>query len=234
MKSRIFPIIVVLLLFYLGTLYTVTASLNVEIGVKSGDWMKYDLVSEERNFTGWHMISVFYVDGTFFRFNTTTYSESFGYHNETGMYNMSEMDSSSIKYPNDTIEFLIVPSNMKTRDTFYYYNWGSTTITEENTETFAGAIRQVIYATYVPPTGMNAEATKVEYKWDRTTGIVVQYLAYYQDGKTTSAKLIETNVWQPDHAISPYSWHALIIAATTIVAASVLLAIRRRKRKSRI
>jgi hypothetical protein len=231
MKNSVFVITVVLLFFYLAIPYTATATVNVEVGVKNGDWMKYDLVSEERNFTGWHMISVFSVDGTFFRFNTTTYSDSFGYHNETGVYNMSEMDSNSIKYPNDTIEFLVIPSNLKTGDTFYYYNWGSTTIAGEDTETLGGAARQLIYATYLPPTGMNAEATRVDYKWDKTTGIVVQYLAYYPDGKTTSAKLIETNVWQPDQNVSPYLWYAMIIAVTIIVAVSLLLVIRRRKRK---
>jgi len=55
--------------------------------------MKYDIVSEERNFTGWLRLDIFSVDVTFFRFNTTTYSDSFGYINTTEKYNMSEMDS---------------------------------------------------------------------------------------------------------------------------------------------
>jgi len=231
MKNGILVIAIALLFFYLATAYTATAYVNVEIGIKSGDWMKYDVVSDERNFTGWQRVDIFSVNGTFFRFNTTTYSESFGYHYETGKYNMSEMGSHSVAYPDDTIEFFVIPANLKIGNTFYYYNWGATTITSENTETFAGATRQVIYATYVPPTGMHAEATKVEYKWDKITGIVVQFLAYYPDGKTSSAKLIDTNIWQPQE-VNSWLWYGIILAVIIIVAVGTLFAVRRRKRTS--
>jgi hypothetical protein len=231
MKKGILVIAIALLFFYLATVYTATAYVNVEIGIKSGDWMKYDVVSDERNFTGWQRVDIFSVNGTFFRFNTTTYSESFGYHYETGKYNMSEMGSHSVAYPDDTIEFFVIPANLKIGNTFYYYNWGATTITSENTETFAGATRQVIYATYEPPTGMHAEATKVEYKWDKITGIVVQFLAYYPDGKTSSAKLIDTNIWQPQE-VNSWLWYGIILAVIIIVAVGTLFAVRRRKRTS--
>jgi hypothetical protein len=231
MKNGILVIAIALLFFYLATVYTATAYVNVEIGIKSGDWMKYDVVSDERNFTGWQRVDIFSVNGAFFRFNTTTYSESFGYHYETGKYNMSEMGSHSAAYPDDTIEFFVIPANLKIGNTFYYYNWGATTITSENTETFAGATRQVIYATYVPPTGMHAEATKVEYRWDKITGIVVQFLAYYPDGKTSSGKLIDTDIWQPQE-VNSWLWYGIILAVIIIVAVGTLFAVRRRKRTS--
>jgi hypothetical protein len=231
MKNGILVIAIALLFFYLATVYTATAYVNVEVGVKSGDWMKYDVVSDERNFTGWQRVYIFSVDGTFFRFNTTTYSDSLGYHYETGKYNMSEMDAHSVAYPDDTIEFFVIPANLKIGDMFYYYNWGSTTIAGENTETFAGATRQVIYATYEPPTGMHVEAAKVEYKWDKITGIVVQFLAYYADGKTSSGKLIDTNIWQPQE-VNSWLWYAILLAVIIIVAVGALFAVRRRKRTS--
>ena len=230
-NGSILVIAIALLFFYLATVYTAAAYVNVEIGIKSGDWMKYDVVSDERNFTGWQRVDIFSVNGTFFRFNTTTYSESFGYHYETGKYNMSEMGFHSVAYPDDTIEFFVIPANLKIGNTFYYYNWGATTITSENTETFAGATRQVIYATYEPPTGMHAEATKVEYKWDKITGIVVQFLAYYADGKTSSGKLIDTNIWQPQE-VNSWLWYGIILAVIIIVAVGTLFAVRRRKRTS--
>jgi hypothetical protein len=232
MKSAVLFLLSGILLFNFAVICMATAYVNVDIGIKSGNWMKYNIVSEERNFTGWLRLNIVSVDGTFFRFNTTTYSDSFGYINATGKYNMSEMDSQSIAYPDDTIEFFVIPSNLKTGDVFYYYNWGSTTIAGENNEKFVSATRQLIYATYVPPVGMQAEATKVDYTWDKITGVVVEYLAYYSDGKTTSAKLIDTNVWQPDQNISLYLWVIGILIAAIIVAVSMFVAVRKRKRKS--
>jgi len=231
MKSAVLFLFSGMLLFNLTINCMATAYVNVEIGIKSGNWMKYDIVSEERNFTGWLRMDIFSVDGTFFRFNTATYSDSFGYINATGKYNMSEMDSQLIAYPDDTIEFFVIPSNLKTGEVFYYYNWGPTTIAGENSEMFVGATRQLIYATYVPPVGMQAEATKVDYKWDKSTGVVVEYLAYYLDGKTTSGTIVDTNVWQPDQDLNLHLWFAWILIVAVIVAAIMFVAVRKRKRK---
>ena len=231
MKSAVLFLLSGMLLFNLTIICMATAYVNVEIGIKSGNWMKYDIVSEERNFTGWLRLDIFSVDGMFFRFNTTTYSDSFDYINATGKYNMSLMDSQSITYPDDTIEFFVIPSNLKTGDVLYYYNWGPTTIAGENSEMFVGATRQLIYATYVPPVGMQAEATKVDYKWDKSTGVVVEYLAYYSDGKTTSGTLVDTNVWVPDQDISLYLWFVGILVVATIVVVSIFVAVRKPKRK---
>jgi len=232
MKNGIVVIAVALLFFYLATGYTVTAYVNVKIGVKSGDWMKYTVISDERNFTGWQKFDIYSVEGTFFRFNTTTYSDNLSPHYETGKYNMSEMDSLSVAYPDDTIEFIVIPADLKTGDTFYYYSWGPTTIAGENAEIFAGATRQTIYATYVPPSGMRAEASKIEYKWDKTTGIVLEFLAHFPDGKTSSGKLSETNIWQPQQDGNYGLVYAATFVVILIVAVSILFVVRRRKKAS--
>jgi len=146
---------------------------------------------------------------------------------------MSEMGSHSIEYPDDTIEFIVIPADLKTGDTFYYYNWGSTTIASEKTEIFAGVPRQVIYATYKPPSGMTAEASKIEYKWDKTTGIVLEFLAYFPDSKTSSGKLFDTNIWEPQQDGN----YALLYGATLVVilifVVIILLVVRRRKRATK-
>jgi hypothetical protein len=231
MKNSIFMIAVAMLFSYLATSYMVAANANVEIGVESGDWMKYNIISDERNFTGWQKVDIYSVDGTFFRFNTTLYSDTFGYQYETGKYNMSEMDSHPVAYPDDTIEFIVIPADLKTGETFYYYNWGLTEIAGENAEIFDGAVRQTIYATYTPSSGMRAEASKIEYKWDKTTGILLEFLAYFPDGKTSSGKLFDTNIWYPkqDHNFSLTYVTAIVVILT--VAVSILFIIRRRKSK---
>ena len=233
MKNGVVVIAVALLFFYVATGYTVAAYVNVKIGVKSGDWMKYSVVSDELNFTGWYKVNIYSVDGTFFRFNTTTYSDTFGYQYETGKYNISEMGSHSVAYPDDTIEFIVIPADLKTGDTFYYYNWGSTTIAGEHAEIFAGAARQAIYATYNPPSGMSAEASKIEYKWDKTTGIVLEFLAYFPDGKTSSGKLSDTNIWQPKQDDNCVLVYAAIFLLILIVAFGILFIVKRMKRATK-
>ena len=233
MKNDIVVIAAVLLFFYFASGYTVTAYVNAKIGVESGDWMKYNVISDELNFTGWYKVDIYSVDGTFFRFNTTTYSDTFGFHYETGKYNMSDMGSHSVAYPDDTIEFIVIPADLKTGDTFYYYNWGSTTIAGENAEIFAGAARQAIYATYNPPSGMIAEASKIEYKWDKTTGIVLEFLAYFPDGKTSSGKLSDTNIWQPKQDGNFGLVYAATFVVILIVAVSIFFVVRRRKRATK-
>ena len=79
---------------------------------------------------------------------------------------------------------------------------------------------------------MQAEATKVDYKWDKSTGIVVEYLAYYSDGKTTSCTLVDTNVWQPDQDLSLCLWFVGILIVGVIVVVSILVVVRKLKRKS--
>jgi len=175
MKNSVIMFSFVLLLFCLAISYAVWANVNVKLGVESGYWMKYDIVSDERNFIDWEKIEIYSVDGPFFRFNTTTYSDNLGYSYETGKFNMSEMDSHPVAYPDDTIEFMVIPADLKTGDTLHYYNWGPTTIAAESNEIFAGATRQTVYAIYTPPTGMHAEASKVEYKWDKAVGIVTGF-----------------------------------------------------------
>jgi hypothetical protein len=231
MKNDVITVSFVLLLFCLAISYTVNAVVNVKLGVENDYWIKYDVVSEERNFTGWEKIEIYSVDGTFFRFNTTTYSDNYGYSHETGKYNMSEMDSHPAAYPDDTIEFIVIPADLKTGDTFHYYNWGPTTIAGESNEIFAGATRQTIYATYTPPNGMHAEASKVEYKWDKALGIALEFLAYYPDGKTSSGKLSDTNIWQPTQEVNSNLVYAIIFAAIIILAVSILFVVKFKRRK---
>ena len=231
MKNGVIMVSFVLLLFCLALSHTVSANVNVKLGVENGYWMKYAVVSDERNFKGWEKIEIYSVDGTFFRFNTTTYSDNFGYSYVTGKYNMSEMDSHPAAYPDDTIEFMVIPADLKTGDTLDYYNWGPTTIAGESNAVFAGATRQTIYATYTPPSGMHAEASKVEYKWDKATGIVLEFLAYYPDGKTSSGKLSDTNIWQPRQEVNSNLVYAIIFVAIIILAVSILFVVKFKRRK---
>jgi hypothetical protein len=230
-RPIIFMVVITLICFSTSPLCVFVAYSEVQLGVKSGDWMKYDIVTEELNWTGWERFDIYEVEGTLMKFNATTYSESFGYIYQTGQFNMSEMEAYTA-YPNDVIKTIVIPANLKTGDTFRYYDMGPITIAGETSSTYLGASRSVIYATYTPPTGVSSEASRIDYKWDKITGIVLEFSALYPDGKTSTGKIAGTNIWQPQQAIDPYVLCAIATVVIVIVLAVVLFAIRRKKKTS--
>jgi hypothetical protein len=204
---------------------------EVQIGVKSGDWMQYDVVTEELNWTGWQRFDLYEVDGTLIKFNATIYSESAGYTRTTGQFNMSEMDAYTA-YPNDIIETFVIPANLEAGDTVLFYGIGPITIAGETDGTYLGATRRVVYATYTPPSGVSSEASRVDYKWDKTTGIALEYLALYPDGKTTTGKIAGTDIWNAQQAIDPYVLYAVVAVVAAMILAAILLLVRRKKKSS--
>lgn len=79
---------------------------------------------------------------------------------------------------------------------------------------------------------MPSEASRIDYKWDKITGIVLEFSALYPDGKTSTGKIGGTNIWQPQQAIDPYVLCAIATVVIVIVLAVVLFAIRRKKKTS--
>jgi hypothetical protein len=230
MKKAITFLLAIVLVSSLASLCSRIAFSEVQVGVKSGDWMKYDVVTEERNWTGWLRFDLYDIEAGLIKFNSTTYSSSFGYAYTSGQYNLSDI-SAYVVYPNDTIQTFIIPANLKTGDVLQFYGMSNITIAGETSGTYLGAGREVIYATYIP-NNVSSEASRIDYKWDKTTGIVLEYTALYPDGKTTIGKIADTNIWQPEAATSSYVIYLVIIAAIVIILAVVLLWVRARgKRK---
>jgi opacity protein-like surface antigen len=202
---------------------------EVQVTVKSGTYVKYDIATEELNWTGWQKFELYEVDGSLIKFNVTIYSDKSGYQTTIGQFNMSEIEAPTA-YPNDVIENFVIPANLEVGASFSYNETGPTTIAGETTGVYGGATRTVIYATYTPPAGMQAEAAKIDFKWDKETGIMFEFNATYLDGKTATGKITETNAWQPDQTVSPYVWYLLAAVAVGAVVALVLFIRRKMKR----
>ncbi len=203
---------------------------EVQGGVKSGNWMKYDITSEERNFTGWQRFDLYTVEGGLVEFNDTTYLDSTGYSYISGQYNLSDI-SGYVAYPDDVIKTLIIPANLKTGDVLQFYGLSAITIAGETSGTYLGSTREVLYSTYTP-VNVTSEAASINYKWDKVTGISLEYTAHYSDGKTTIGKIADTNIWQPDATSGSYLIYLVIIAAISVVLVVALLWVRARgKRK---
>ena len=232
-RAIVFVLVIALVFSSMSPLYIFIAYPEVQVGVKSGDWMKYDIVTEERNWTGWQRFDLYEVEANLIKFNATTYSESLGYINTTGQYNMSEMET-NMTYPNDVLKTIVIPANLKTGDKLRYYDMGSITISGETSATYLGANRSVIYATYTAPHRSSSEASRIDYKWDKITGVVLEYSALYPDGKTTTGKIADTDIWNPQQVIDPYLLYAIITVVAAIVLAVVLFVVRRKKKTAEI
>lgn len=192
-RAVTFALAITLVFSSLSPLYILTAYPEGRVGVKSGDWVKYDVVTEERNWSGWLRFDLYDVEAGLVRFNSTTYSDSAGYTYTSGQYNLSDI-SGYVVYPNDVIKTIVVPANLKTGDILHFYGMSNITIAGETSDTYLGASREVIYATYIPD-NVSSEASRIDYKWDKTTGISLEYTALYPDGKTTTGKIADTNIW---------------------------------------
>jgi hypothetical protein len=228
-KAIIFLLATLLVLSSLSSCLLAAFS-EVQVGVKTGDWMKYDIVVEEANFTGWIRFDLYNVEAGLISYNSTTYSDTTSNYTYTsGQYNLSDI-SAYVVYPNDTIQTFIIPANLKTGDTLLFYGMSAITIAGETSETYLGATRDVLYATYTP-VHVPSEASSIDYKWDKATGIALEYTAYYPDGKTTTGTIADTNMWQPESTINPYLLYAIIIVVVAIIVIVALTAVRARRKK---
>jgi len=110
---------------------------EVQVTVKSGNYVKYDIVTEELNWTGWQKVELYEVEGSLIKFKVTTYSDKNGYVITIGQFNMSEIEA-PVAYPNDVIENIVIPANLEVGSSFSYYGTGPTTIAGETTGAYAG------------------------------------------------------------------------------------------------
>jgi hypothetical protein len=209
-------------------MFTVTpAPPPAEVGVKTGDWIKYDYTvtgwPAGTPYPNWLKVEFLSVEGTTATVRVTM--------------NMSDETEQNATMPVDVVaggqafglSGFIIPANWTTGYSFNIGEAGFTsavTIGGETTRTYAGASRTVVYASFWQ------YGTWLEYYWDKQTGVMVE--ASTTSGTVTgTGKATETNMWQAQPTglpIDPPVLYALIIAVVVIVAAVAFLVIRRKKK----
>jgi hypothetical protein len=60
----------------------------------------------------------------------------------------------------------------------------------------------------------------------------LEYTALYPDGKTTTSKIADTNIWQSQATGNPYVLYSVIIVVVAIILVVILFVVRIRKKKS--
>ncbi|MCL1978032.1 MAG: hypothetical protein FWG55_08050 [Candidatus Bathyarchaeota archaeon] len=186
--------------------------------VKVGDWIEYQVT-----FTGTpppdHLIifarmEILDVSGPMIHVNI----------NSTYANGTQEVIQSTLNLQTgQLIDDFIIPSNLKTGDSFYDSRVGNITISSTEQRNYAGAERTVISATSLSNT----------YVWDQATGVSVEGISIEAD-YTMHSIVTATNMWNPSDGLNRVIMYAFIVVVAIIIVDLVLLFLTRKHKKSKV
>ena len=182
------------------------------MGVKQGDWIEYKVtctgnVPEEHDVNG-AKIEIVGVDEEKIDIKiTSTYSDG-----------REETTTATLNLETGQIgDSFIIPANLSDNDTFLEQNEGTITISGIEEKTYAGAKRNVVYAS----------TSQTMFYWDQSTGFLVEATSTYPDF-TMITKAQNTNMWQTQaFGIDPIFSIVLIAIVIGAVLAIVLSKIKK-------
>jgi hypothetical protein len=172
----ILSVVALILLFCLSL-----ASADLSVGVKSGDWIEYNV-----NYTGapsqghdvtWARMTVIGVQDT--NISVSIISRYSNGYNETTNSTLNLLTG-------HLIDDFIVPANLNVGDAFRDENLGNVTIRSVEQHTYAGALRTVV----------SASESNNTYVWDQATGVSVEGTAQGSDYSIHTV-VSATNMWLP-------------------------------------
>ncbi len=197
----------------------VSASANVSVPVKKGDWIEYK-VNETGSFPGepnskWARIEVESVQGDLIYINVTTLFTNGTYININKTVNF---ETGALE------EGFFVPSNVTVGGVFYDSLVGNITVNGEEQRTYAGAERTVL-------SGFSPNST---FFWDKAKGILVEAHSYYPQYNYTIDTIVDkTNMWRPQIlGLEPLVFYGVAAATIAVAALAIIVGIfvwRRRK-----
>jgi len=182
-------IMAAILVFILLT--TVSTALCSSVGVKSGDWIEYDLQVSPAERT--QRVEFEGVSGTALTLNITDIRLG------TDITPGTEISSASVEINlTTTDDFLttgflwarafIIPNDTRVNDSVYLGEFGNETILGETTRTYAASARTVIYANFT--FGLN----QYTLYWDKQTGVLVEGTMSF-GAASWSLSAVDTNMW---------------------------------------
>lgn len=196
---------------------------NVTVGVKSGDWMEYNVTyvgaaDPPENYPKWFRFHITEIQGTSIT-ATMTYEAVNG-----TVSNSSHTNDLKI----GVLQLLVVPAGLTYADVFYHEIFENITIAGTETGTYAGETRTAFYATF----------DEKEVYWDKETGVFLQSEQVLESNNKTAAQKVmisATNLWQdqtaaPDNSgLDQIVFYAKVIVAVAVVAIIVVLLLRIKK-----
>jgi len=213
--------IVLLLLFFFVFTPNFSAMASYIVGVKKGDWVKYDVdVTNPVGYsTATAKMEVLDVNATSLTIHVTK--------------QMSDGEESSQSLTGDVtvgVDVWVIPANLTSGNSFNAPDLGIITIDGESTKTYAGASRKVVRA-YILRSNTTYNKCGYEIYWDKQTGVAVEIFSfgigvYYREYLTYKAT--ETNMWQAE--FDPTLLYAVLAAIIAIGAAGAIIFMKRRKK----
>jgi hypothetical protein len=256
MASRTKMLLLVMLLTLLVSIMPVSAA-NGAVGVKAGDWAKYGEISVnwvsfsseptpqfavDLNDIEWIKIEVQNVSDTKVTAMETKHFKDETERIETRVWNIVNLRWGCIP----AINVFVIQANLSEGDLTHVKPYGSyiqtangtidvspiLKVTDTVSRKYAGATREINHIN-ASAHGKGGWGLGVDAYWDKTTGILCELReitgSALSGSRTTTMKIIETNLWQPTPIyVEPSFWIALVV----IVAAVAVPAIwvwRRRK-----
>ncbi|MEM3580345.1 MAG: hypothetical protein QXH40_07595 [Candidatus Bathyarchaeia archaeon] len=219
MRKQVFGMIVVLLMMNALTFNTQTVIAQRRVGVKVGDWIKYEYTTMVvAGGHPWVKIEVKSVSGT-----TVTVLLTMGPSGVSIPYMPAYGQTLSWDVSTGTgaFSFFIIYANAMVGDSVSGFGVPNLLqIQGEATRTYAGASRRVVYASY------SSYGMQESCYWDKETGVLLEW-NMSAGGIEFALKAVETNLWQAGMPLWIVGAVIAIIVAVTLVIIIVFL----RKRK---
>ncbi|MGD0203138.1 MAG: hypothetical protein ABSC20_04445 [Candidatus Bathyarchaeia archaeon] len=208
-KSRWLAITLTVLIITVS--FTAVAFANPIVGVKKGDWIKYQVTvtgnpPPDENIT-WARMDITGVQGETININVQT-----GYANGT----IYPENGITLNLATGAIgDGFFVPTNLTPGDQYRTEYEGTINITSVGQIEAGGAERTVL-------SGVSSQTT---YYWDKQAGIMVAATSNLT-GYTIFTKTSGTNIWQPQIlGLDLTVFYTLIVAVIAVVVASVAIAV---------
>jgi hypothetical protein len=206
---------IVIVLFVVASLAS-TASADLSVGVKKGDWIEYSVTytgtPSQGHDINWARMEITDVNGT-----SISVSIKSRYPNGS-----TEVFNSTLNLATgQLIDDFIIPADLNAGSTFLDQNLGNVTISRSSQQTYADAKRTVLYAS----TSQNT------YVWDQATGVSVEGTSQ-QPEYSMHTIVLDTNMWSQSHN---YDFTLLLlatVAAVFVAAGLAVYALRHRKKKT--
>jgi len=187
------------------------------IGVKEDDWIEYDYTISgefpELPYPTWMKVEFLSVSGTTVTILMTDHMSDGTESNQTL--------SGDVATSSGDISGVVIPANSKVGDSINIGYYGTITIDDESTRTYAGASRTVVYASF------SEYESHYTFYWDKQTGVAVEVSVTSED-MTGTVKATETNMWQAVPFWMQW-WLWAIVAVVIVTLAGAVYFLKKRK-----
>jgi parallel beta-helix repeat protein len=186
---------------------------EVQVGVKTGDWIKYDYTvtgaPSEMLFPTRIKVEFLSVQDALAKVRVTMNMSDGTELNQTMTVNIATGAGSLY-----LLSSFVIPANKTTGDSIHI-SWSRTiTIAGETTRTYIGASRTVVYI------NVSQDGTQVTDYWDKETGIIVEATVALGE-MTVTAKATETNMWQSTPFWLQWWFWAITVTGIVVLAGAV-------------